>query len=154
MTIPNVVRPLDALAALRLHLQQEAQPKAERFMKQAILIVDDDVVLGQVLSRVLIKLGHQVFVANNQTEALHLAQEHQPRLAFLDLCLPDGNGVQLAEDLRVQIPDLLLVLMTAYPLRVRDNPEFGRLFIRVLTKPLNVVELRETIETASAAICG
>jgi DNA-binding response OmpR family regulator len=120
-------------------------------MNQAILIVDDDVVLGQVLSRVLSRPGYNVLIAGNQAQAVQLAQEQQPAVALIDLCLPDGDGVQLAEVLRVQHPDLVLILMTAYPLRVRDNPELGRLFARVLTKPLNVKELRETIESASTA---
>jgi CheY-like chemotaxis protein len=120
-------------------------------MKQGILIVDDDVVLGQILSRVLSRLGHQVLVAHAHAQALQLAQEHPPRLAFLDLCLPDGDGINLAEALHFQYPDVTLVLMTAYPLRLRDQPELGRLFSRVLTKPLNLKELRDTIDRAGAA---
>src|SRR6516225_2552870 len=113
-------------------------------MPQALLVVDDDVVLGEVLSRVLTRDGHSVILANDGVQAVQAARQHQPRLALVDLCLPDGDGVKLAEKLRLEHPDLLLILMTAFPLRVQDNPEIQRLFACVLTKPLNVKELRET----------
>jgi two-component system response regulator RegA len=115
-------------------------------MKPSILIVDDDVVLGQVLSRVLSRRDDQVFIASNQTEALDLARVHEPRVALLDLCLSDGNGLQLAETLHLEHPNTALILMTAYPLRMREDSQVGRLFSRVLIKPLDVKELRETVE--------
>jgi DNA-binding response OmpR family regulator len=121
-------------------------------MPQALLVVDDDVVLGEVLSRVLTRDGHSVILANDGVQAVQAARQHQPRLALVDLCLPDGDGVKLAEKLRLEHPDLLLILMTAFPLRVQDNPEIQRLFACVLTKPLNVKELRETIERTSTTV--
>src|SRR5262249_40355051 len=77
-----------------------------------------------------------------------LDQEQHPRLALLDLCLPDGDGVQLADALMTQHPGLPLILMTAYPLRLRENRAAADRFVRVLTKPLNVSELRQTIEAS------
>jgi DNA-binding response OmpR family regulator len=121
-------------------------------MPQALLIVDDDVVLGEVLSRVLTRDGHSVILANDEAQAVQAARQYQPRLALVDLCLPDGDGVKLAEKLRLEHPDLVLILMTAFPLRVQDNPELQRLFACVLTKPLNVKELRETIERTSTTV--
>ena len=121
-------------------------------MAQTILVVDDDVVLGQVLSRVLGREGHATLIANDQSRALELAEQHRPRIGLIDLCLPDGDGVSLAEQLRREHPDMVLLLMTAYPLRVQDNPEISRLFGGLLIKPLNLAQLRETIERTAAAI--
>jgi CheY-like chemotaxis protein len=121
-------------------------------MPQSILVVDDDVVLGEVVSRVLTRNGYSVVLANDGAQAVQAARQHQPRLALVDLCLPDGDGAKLAERLRLEHPDLVFILMTAYPLRVRDNPDLQRLFACVLTKPLNVKELRDTIERTSTTI--
>jgi hypothetical protein len=42
--------------------------------------------------------------------------------------------------------------MTAYPLRLREHPELAADFARVLTKPLDLAELRRAVE-ASPAVC-
>ncbi len=113
-----------------------------------ILLVDDDEVLGQVLQRVLSRQGRNVVQAGTVDQALRLAREHRPNLGLLDLCLPDGDGVDLAARLEAEVGRFPLILMTAYPLRLRDHPELARQFSSVLTKPLNLEELRSAVETA------
>src|SRR5262249_43492292 len=49
---------------------------------------------------------------------------------------------------RGQVPNLPLILMTAYPLSLRDQPERTEGFDRVLTKPLNLQELRHAVDAA------
>src|SRR5437899_3202554 len=115
-------------------------------MSKTILIVDDDEVLGRVLSRVLAQRGDKVLHAANVAQALELAKERKPNLCLLDLCLPDGDGMDLACELRSLLPDTPLVLITAYPLRLRDYPEEAGGFVRVLTKPLDLAELRQVVE--------
>jgi CheY-like chemotaxis protein len=114
-------------------------------MSMTILVVDDDEVLGGVVRRVLVRQGYQVGLAAGAAQALELAREHRPQLALLDLCLPDGDGLQLAAELRADFPELVLILMTAYPLRLRGRPELAREFAHVLTKPLDLAELRRVL---------
>ncbi len=111
-----------------------------------ILLVDDDAVLSQVLRRVLKRQGYQVLEAASVSDALKLAREQHPSLGLVDLCLPDGDGVELARALQQDGQHLPLILMTAYPLRLRDQPELAEGFARVLTKPLNLEELRQTVD--------
>src|SRR5258708_24957894 len=113
-----------------------------------ILVVDDDEVLGQVLARVLGREGRTVVRARNAAQALQLADQQPPQLALVDLCLPDIDGVELAKSLRSRHADVPLILMTAYPLRLRDHPEKADHFTRILTKPLNVQDLRQPLATA------
>jgi CheY-like chemotaxis protein len=121
-------------------------------MSWSVLVVDDDEVLGRVLSRVLERHKHTVWRAGSARQALWLARQHRPRLALLDLCLPDEDGIGLARQLRAEHSDLLLILMTAYPLRLREQPELRDEFQCVLTKPLDINELREAVD-ASLALC-
>jgi CheY-like chemotaxis protein len=136
------------------HFTSDAQTSKEALMSEKILLVDDDEVLGQVLRRVLSQDGYTVLPAASVSQALQVDQEHDPRLGLVDLCLPDGDGVQLADALRAQHPGLPLILMTAYPVRLRDNAVGAERFVRVLTKPLNVKELRQTIATSLLAANG
>jgi cobalt-zinc-cadmium efflux system membrane fusion protein len=118
----------------------------------AILLVDDDAVLSQVLRRVLTRQGYAVLEAGNAADALELARQHRPRLGLIDLCLPDGDGVALARRLEQEVGSMPLILMTAYPLRLHDEPELTEGFARVLTKPLNLDELRQVVEQALASV--
>ena len=68
-----------------------------------ILLVDDDEVLSQVLRRVLTREGYTVVQAGNVAEALRAARSNNPQLALLDLCLPDGDGMELARQLGEQV---------------------------------------------------
>ncbi|HMC89033.1 MAG TPA: response regulator [Gemmataceae bacterium] len=122
-------------------------------MSETILVVDDDEVLGQILSRVLAQQGFTVRRAITAAQALQVATQWPPRLALLDLCLPDGDGVELARQLQAANGDLVLLLMTAYPLRLRDDSAGAALFERVLTKPLNLQELRQAVAAALGGTC-
>ena len=117
-------------------------------MKPVILLVDDDDTLGKVLSRVLERQGLTVYRATTVDQALQVAEERWPQLALLDLCLPDGDGVQLARKLRTKSPGLALILMTAFPLRLHEDPTVAAGFQQVLTKPLNLQELRHVVQSA------
>lgn len=119
-----------------------------------ILLVDDDEVLRQVLRRVLTRDGYTVTEAGSVAQALERAREQPPALALLDLQLPDGDGVELARKLEEQIGRFPLILLTAYPLRLRDEPELTRGFVHVLTKPLNLDDLRRAIGASLGAATG
>ena len=113
-----------------------------------ILLVDDDEVLSQVLRRVLTQQGYQVVEAGGIAQALEKAGEHPPQLGLFDLRLPDGDGVELARQLDAGGVKFPRILMTAYPLRLRDDPAAAKEFAGVLTKPLNLQELRRAIAAA------
>jgi cobalt-zinc-cadmium efflux system membrane fusion protein len=113
-----------------------------------ILLVDDDDVLGQVLSRVLTQQGYNVVRAADAAGGLEQARQHPPRLALVDWFLPDQDGLALGQQLRGLQPELPLILMTAYPVCLNDHPERLEIFSRVLTKPLQLQELRQVIADA------
>lgn len=116
-----------------------------------ILLVDDDEVLRQVLRRVLTRDGYTVVEAGSVAEALTRARERRPALGLIDLRLPDGDGVEIAQELAKEGISFPLILVTAFPLRLRDQPELGHIFQQVLTKPLDLDELRQVIERALAS---
>ncbi len=60
-----------------------------------ILIVDDDVYIGNMLQEALTKEGYGVLRAYSGTEALLLLSSHRPDLILLDLMLPGLSGEEL-----------------------------------------------------------
>lgn len=78
------------------------------------LIVDDDPVFTQVLSRSLTRRGYSTVVAASAEEALPLAAAHQPSLATLDLKMEGDTGLTLLPKLLDQVPDCKVVILTGY----------------------------------------
>jgi cobalt-zinc-cadmium efflux system membrane fusion protein len=115
-----------------------------------VLLLDDDEVLRQVLRRVLSRQGLQVVEAGDLAQARQVLAEQQFKLGLFDLCLPDGDGVELAKEIQESGLPMPLILMTAYPLRLREQPDLAERFTRVLSKPVNLQELRETVDAALA----
>lgn len=66
-------------------------------MKQ-ILIVDDDVSIGDMLEEILTKEGYGVSRAYSGTEALLLLSLSRPDLVLLDLMLPGERGRSASKD--------------------------------------------------------
>src|SRR5262249_47500024 len=112
-----------------------------------ILIVEDDQHLAYILCRVLSRSGYEVKWAAVAAAALR-EPDRSPALALIDLNLPDGNGVDLAGELRARNPNLPLLLMTGCPFRLRERPEGARYFRQVLQKPLELRQLKEAIAAA------
>ncbi len=74
-----------------------------------ILIIDDDVAIGDLLEKVLKKQGCKVLRAYSGTEALLVLQSHRPDLALLDLMLPGLCG----EEVLPQIGEIPVIVLSA-----------------------------------------
>lgn len=74
-----------------------------------ILIVDDDIDIGNMLEELLFKNGYRVLRAYSGTEALLVLKNHTPDLILLDLMLPGLNG----EDLLPLIKDIPVIVVSA-----------------------------------------
>jgi two-component system NtrC family sensor kinase len=80
-----------------------APPRAE---KRSVLIVDDEVEIVRLLTRVLQGEGHRVTAATNGHEARNLLDEHTYDLVICDLKMPGMNGRELYEHLKHKRPDM------------------------------------------------
>src|SRR5690606_23059102 len=65
-----------------------------------ILVVDDIADIANSFARLLEVAGHNVFIAYSAQEALELARNHHPSVAFLDMMMPETDGLELARTLR------------------------------------------------------
>ncbi len=81
---------------------------------QSILIIDDEPNLRRSLSLILQRAGYTVTTAADAAEALHLLQAGAYDLTFLDIKLPDQNGIQLLPRLRELYPDMPVLILTAH----------------------------------------
>ena len=83
----------------------------------SILVVDDHEVVRQGLSAMLDRRpGFQVVAeAGTVAEALEAARRFRPDLVVMDVRLPDGSGVEACRDIRAEMPETRVVMLTSYP---------------------------------------
>lgn len=58
-----------------------------------ILIIDDDEMIRRMLASRIHKMGHETQTASHLAEGLKKARKEDPDIVFLDVRLPDGNGL-------------------------------------------------------------
>ena len=83
-------------------------------MKGRILVVDDEAGIRHLLQTGLTDEGYSVTTANRTMDALAVLENASFDLAIIDLMLPDVDGLQLAEAIRMLDPATYVILITAY----------------------------------------
>jgi DNA-binding response OmpR family regulator len=80
-----------------------------------ILIIDDEASLRQTLARILQRDGYEVTSIASGTEGLSLITQHSFDLVYLDIRMPDMNGLEVLKKIHAELPDLPVILFTAQP---------------------------------------
>lgn len=114
-----------------------------------ILVVDDDPPVRNACSEIARSLGFSTQSADSVSTA-RLALAHSSiDILLLDLKLPGGGGLSLLEDIRVQHPQTIVVIMTAFA-TVNSAVESMRIGAGdYLTKPFTLEELSTTLDRAA-----
>ena len=111
-----------------------------------IVVLEDELAIGEVLEMRLRALGHAPRVAPDCVTALDMLRQEAPDLILSDVCLPDGNGVELIEKLRHAGKDCPIILMTAFGTIDVAVEAMKRGASDFLTKPLDYKRLYATLE--------
>jgi two-component system, cell cycle response regulator DivK len=80
-----------------------------------ILLVEDDDMSRDMLSRRLVKLGYVVIEARNGVEAVDTARQENPDLILMDVCMPRMGGLEATRKLRsdVKTARIPIIALTA-----------------------------------------
>jgi two-component system response regulator DevR len=91
------------------------EPPAGRAL--TLLIVDDHEVVRQGLVALLARRPDFQVVAEAGTvaEAVQAASRFRPDLVVMDVRLPDGSGIEACRDIRAEMPETRVVILTSYP---------------------------------------
>ncbi len=81
---------------------------------QVILVIDDEAEILGLLNRYLTRKGYQVFTASNLEEGRKQLLEIKPTMMFLDVNLPDGNGLKELPIFKSKSPSVEVIMMSAF----------------------------------------
>ena len=79
-----------------------------------ILIIDDEPTIRMLLSRILELEGYEVLKAKDRATALYTLKKQAVQVVLCDVFLPDGNGVDMVEELQQLVPAAKIILLTAH----------------------------------------
>jgi CheY-like chemotaxis protein len=108
-----------------------------------VLVVDDNMDAAGTLAALLEQGGHTVRLAGNGLQALDMAREFQPDIAFLDIGMPGMSGYEVARAYR-QLPgseSAVLVAVTGWGAEEDRARSRAAGFNLHLTKPVAMAEI-------------
>lgn len=78
-----------------------------------ILIVDDSPLFVSKLKAFLIDHQHEVTACLKSTEAFEVYQSHRPDLVFMDILMPDLDGISAMKQILKTFPSAKIVIMSS-----------------------------------------
>ncbi len=93
------------------------EPESSSTPSLGLLIVDDHEVVRQGLAAMLGRRPgfHVVAEAGTVAEAIAAARKFRPDVVVMDVRLPDGSGIEACREIRAEMPDARVVMLTSYP---------------------------------------
>ena len=116
-----------------------------------VLLVDDNRDLLQFLERLMAESGWELMAAESAGEARKLVAKRKPNAALLDYMLPDGNGVELAQQLKLLVPGMQIIMMTGSMLPPEEEAICEEHEFPVLRKPFLAADVMNQIRSRLAS---
>lgn len=115
---------------------------------QRVLILDDEEDLRSILAQRLGRRGYEILEAATAREGMALLQETIFEAVLLDIRLPDGDGLQLLQEMKKRQPDLQVIMLTGHGTLESAIEAMKAGAYDYLTKPCNLSELEITLQKA------
>ena len=127
-----------------------ATPHSETEEWETLLLVEDEDNVRQPLAQILSNRGYNVLAAADALEAIQISQAHSGpiHLMITDILMDGLSGVELAERLAFQRPEMRVLFATGYPAGLTEGASLGG-EANLLKKPFSgrelVTRLREIL---------
>ena len=111
-----------------------------------ILVVDDEVNIGNLLRDALVRHGHRVVTFTDGQHAIEEARRRSFDMVFLDILMPGMSGTQALRALRRLLPKAIFIMITgcAESDLVEEPLDSGAFMC--LSKPLSIVDVVDLVE--------
>ena len=118
--------------------------------KPTILIVEDDIALNDAYVTILSTKYENVVTAFNGEEALHVAEQHEPTVIFLDLRMPVMDGIGFLEKYQPKNhPDVHVVVFSNYDMQAEVDKAYQlgaeRYVLKAWASPKELLKIVEDL---------
>jgi two-component system cell cycle response regulator DivK len=128
--------------------QREITTEGRSGKMKKILIVEDNHDSREIMNLFITKMGYTSIAAKNSSEAVALAEAEAPDLIFMDMQLPDVDGVQTTALIKQnpKTAGIPIVALTAWMSQLWQEKASKAGIASYLIKPTSSKTLKETIE--------
>jgi len=128
------------------------QGASDRAEALRVLVVEDNPVNQKVTEKMLEPLGHEVAVAGNGREALEILSVGDFDLVFMDLQMPEMDGLEATREIRSRWPGAFprIVAMTANAMQGDREACLEVGMDDLVAKPVRLDDLQKLVEAARA----
>jgi CheY-like chemotaxis protein len=113
---------------------------------EKILVVDDDVTIRDVVSKMLCRLGYAVLSADSGEKGLALFLKNKFDLVMTDFNMSGMDGINLASCIKKKSPSTQVVLMTGADKEVILSKIKNTAVAKALFKPFTLAEVDVTVQ--------
>ena len=110
-----------------------------------ILIVDDERGVCDIIQKTFSYSGFTVFTATKAKRALILLKKEKPKIVFLDILMPDADGLDLLKQMKEMDPGLIVIMVTAKDDEEARNKARQYGADEFITKPFSHNYLRDIV---------
>lgn len=114
--------------------------------KLSILVVDDKKVIGDLFEFTLGFSGHIITIVDNARRALDAIQGQSFDIVFLDIVMPDKDGVQVLKEIKAVAPRLPVVMMSGYSVEDKKKEAKQSGAVAFLKKPFEMDDVKRAIK--------
>jgi CheY-like chemotaxis protein len=117
-------------------------------MKKKILVVEDNNDSREIMNLFITKMGYQAITAKNSNEAIAFAETEEPDLIFMDMQLPDADGIKTTAILKQnpKTSHIPVVALTAWMSALWKEKASKVGIATYLLKPTSPQTLKKTID--------
>ncbi len=113
--------------------------------QSSILVIDDEEAICYAFRRYFERRNYRVLTAGNGSDGLRQAGEENVHIVFLDVRLPDRDGLQILKELADDYPELPVVVITAYGSVSTATEALRNKAFDYISKPLDLEEAEQIV---------
>ena len=134
---------LPALGETEQFPQERAREELPRGRGEMILVAEDDPIVLEMIGEMLRRLGYRALTATHGARALELYTKHRQEIVLVlaDMVMPGMGSKELLRALKVQNPDVAMVVITGYPLDEHREELRAQGIVGWVRKPIDAGKL-------------
>jgi CheY-like chemotaxis protein len=118
-------------------------------MDRRILVVDDDQLVCWALEKEFAGMGLSTHVVENGADALSELRRQPYDIVFLDIHLPDSNGIELLQEIDKISPDAVVIIMSGDASDTNRQRAYDGGAVQFLEKPFDLSEVHGILMSTS-----
>ena len=126
--------------------KEDREKKVDSLRKAAILVIEDEEDLSNLLSDVLTQEGHEVETAPNGIQGIEVFEKKEFDMVFTDLGMPGMSGWQVAEKVKSINGRVPVALITGWDTELNQSEMKDSCVDLLINKPFEIKQIINLVQ--------